>query len=136
MDEYGRDYRISGQTKNARQFKSYIDENYLKQINIFELSQELHYDHRYINAAFKKCYGMSIIDYVNLLRIRYACQIMITLEDNIGSIYPLFGFKSHETFTRGFMKVIGTTPDKYRRENKPKINESTPLIDTERRLTL
>lgn len=49
---------------------NYIDNNINKKITIEELSLRFYYNRYYIMKLFKKEIGMSILDYINLLRIR------------------------------------------------------------------
>lgn len=68
----------------------------------------------YVSQIFNRDNGTSFFDYVNKLRVEYACELLRTSSDTIETIALQSGFNSIATFHRVFSKFCGCTPAKYR----------------------
>ncbi len=64
---------------------------------------------------FKKSTKKKYIDFLNEVRIGYACQLLIDTQTSIiGACYDS-GFNTVANFNKQFMKIKGMTPSKYRK---------------------
>lgn len=68
----------------------------------------------YVSQFFNCNNGASFFDYVNKLRVEYACELLKSSSENIETIALKSGFNSIATFHRVFSKFCGCTPAKYR----------------------
>lgn len=68
----------------------------------------------YISQFFNRDNGASFYDYVNKLRVEYACELLKSSSETIETIALQSGFNSIATFHRVFSKFCGCTPAKYR----------------------
>lgn len=58
--------------------------------------------------------GFTFYQYINHLRIDYACRLIQTSSDtSIKDIAVSSGFNNHESFTRQFKAIVGVTPSEY-----------------------
>lgn len=70
---------------------------------------------------FKKRTRKTYIDFVNEIRIGYACKLLLTSNMSILSICFESGFNSVANFNRQFLKIKGVQPSAYRKENAKNI---------------
>lgn len=66
-------------------------------------------------AYFKKRTKKTYIDFVNEMRIGYACTLLADTEQSILQICFDSGFNSIAHFNKQFLKIKGITPSKFRR---------------------
>ncbi len=64
---------------------------------------------------FKKCTKKTYIDFLNEVRVGYACKQLIDTQNNIASICYDSGFNTLANFNRQFLKVKTLTPSCYRK---------------------
>ena len=69
---------------------------------------------------------MAPMDYVNLVRIQKACDLMSRKDSSMDIIALECGFTSVSTFTRNFKKILNTTPYQWKL-NKDNLRSS--LLD-------
>lgn len=72
-------------------------------------------------SYFKKRTRKTYIDFLNEIRIGYACKLLLTTEMNILAICFDSGFNNVANFNRQFLKVKQIKPSVYRRENSRSI---------------
>lgn len=129
------DYVTHNLDKVYNRLKDYLlkDAVFLKTgLNRSNLSAALRINEKYICRAVKKYEGKSLGEYIECLRIEYACcMLVLHPEYTIDAIALECGVGSRSTFFRIFRKHYGCSPDDFRRkgENFHKI-VGLPLIDT------
>ncbi len=67
---------------------------------------------------FKRHMGCSYMEYVTELRIRCACELLLTTDCTIYEIQSRVGYKDAKSFYRVFRKYTGQTPTEYRAAKK------------------
>lgn len=92
----------------------YINNEYQKKITSSEIEDlfELNYD--YLNRSFQKITGYSILNYLNIVRIDKAKELIATSSLKISEIGYLVGIEDPYYFSRLFKKYAGVPPSKYR----------------------
>ena len=68
----------------------------------------------YVSAYFNREASTSFYDYVNGLRIEYACHYLINSDDSVKLIAEKSGYNSSQSFIRVFTKIKGVSPSQYR----------------------
>ncbi|MCC8137722.1 MAG: AraC family transcriptional regulator [Clostridiales bacterium] len=68
----------------------------------------------HFSRIFKECSGYNFYDYLCLLRIKAAENLLMSKEHSITEVALLSGFSSLSTFNRMFKKKKGCTPSEYR----------------------
>lgn len=68
----------------------------------------------YTSNYFNNTLGTTFYDYVNGLRIDYACQLLKTLPDPIKVIAEMSGYNSPQAFIRVFKSIKRMSPTEYR----------------------
>ena len=89
----------------------YANENYTQDINIQTIARSLYMDRGRISALFSKYTGMRLNQYINMLRVSHANEM---LEKGAGVTETALesGFQSVRTFSSVYKKIMGTTPGK------------------------
>lgn len=104
--------------KIAENIYSYIHKNYSNpQLNMNELSSVGNTEIHKLNNTFKEKYGLPCWQYVILVRIEAASNLLKATDYSVSNIADLCGFSDPYYFSRAFKKTTGKTPSEFR-ENK------------------
>ena len=90
----------------------YCAEHYKEPLSLDKLSQELHLSKSYISYIFSQKLQVSFTDFINNLRVEYACT-QLKKGTNITELALASGFSSVRTFNRAFMQQMNITPRDY-----------------------
>lgn len=94
---------------------TYITLNYKKKITVKQIAEYCHCSESLINHNFKKNNGLSIPEYVNLLRIKSAKKLLKNTNYSVSEIAYMVGFSESNYFSNTFKKMNnGISPKKYR----------------------
>lgn len=94
--------------------KSYIDENYSKDISLDDVSRILDISPYYFSKLFKEETGENFIEYLTNIRIEKAKKLLQNREISIKNICADTGYSDPNYFSRIFKKQVGITPTEYR----------------------
>ena len=92
----------------------YINSNINKEITIDELSTMFFFNKTYIMKRFKREIGITIHSYINNIRV-YNSLLDFKNDNYILSIALKHGFNSLEYFSETFKKIIGVSPQIYKK---------------------
>ena len=84
-------------------------------ITLEEVSESVGISPCYLSRLFRKETGMSIVDYIQKIRIGAACNMLSYSEYTISEISEYLCFSNQSYFIRIFKKFMGITPAKYRK---------------------
>lgn len=98
----------------------YIQEHYCESIQIEELAKEQEITSRYVRKYFAEKIGMSCIEYITLMRMNKAKELLWETEKSITAIAMEIGYGTPQYFCRIFKNELGITPSAYRLEWKEK----------------
>lgn len=98
----------------ALRVKSYMDENFTKDLSLHVLSEKFNISPYYLSHIFKSQFNYSPLQYILRKRIGYAQTLLITTDLSIGEIAEKVGYKNQSHFNLLFTKNVGTAPRKYR----------------------
>lgn len=96
----------------------YIDDNYASELNISDLADEFHLSVGYLSRFFKKYTDLSVHDYITLVRLNYAHELLLNSSSSIEYVAQQTGFPNDKAFTTAFKKVYKETPYRYRKSHK------------------
>lgn len=105
---------------------NYIELNLNSKISINDLENKFYYNKFYIMKLFKKEIGISIFEYINILRIYNSSNEIKNTNNSFTMISMNNGFYSLEYFSETFKKVVGVNPRTYKNfwNYNYKINET------------
>ena len=92
----------------------YMHENYAEELSIAKLAALENYNVSYYASWFKKRTGCSPSDYLKMVRIEKAKEILTTTRYRIIDVAMQVGYSNSSSFTRTFREVVGMTPNQYR----------------------
>lgn len=92
---------------------TYIEENYMHHIYLNDIAEYVEYNRNYMCSVFKKETGITVVDYLNYVRIRKACEYILYSDISFSQICYRVGFLNLSHFNRTFKKLVGTTPSAY-----------------------
>lgn len=98
----------------TQQAAAYINTDFRDKISLALLAEKLSVSVNYLGALFKKHLGASFNDYLNNVRLKYACNLLISSDLSVKEVAYASGYASTEYFTYIFKKKTGVTPRDYR----------------------
>lgn len=99
--------------------KRIVDENFADpMMGLYLVSEQLNVSNSYLSTTFKNTYGISIIQYLNRLRVDQGKSLILNTSMNIKDIAQTVGFSSDINFIRVFKKLEACTPTTLRRESR------------------
>ncbi len=93
--------------------KQYIDENYMKELTLDDVSRVVNISSYYFSKVFKEETGENFIDYLTKLRIDAAKNLLKTTNKSMKEIAVEVGYSDPNYFSRNFKKYTGKTPTDY-----------------------
>ncbi len=97
--------------------KQYIDENYMKELTLDDVSRVVNISSYYFSKVFKEETGENFIDYLTKLRIEAAKKLLKTTNKSMKEISAEVGYSDPNYFSRNFKKYTGKTPTDYAKSN-------------------
>jgi AraC-like DNA-binding protein len=94
----------------------FLNTNYQKKIELDKVAEIAHLHPSAFCRYFKGKTGKSLSEYVNDMRIGYACRLIIEGKMSISQIGFESGFNNISNFNRTFKKNTGFTPSDYYQE--------------------
>lgn len=100
--------------KITEEIKKYITDHYSEKINLSHLAEKFFLSYSYLSLLFKKETGYSLTDYMCMLRVEKAKEL---LEDPTVKVYEIgykVGIEDSHYFTRMFKKYTHLSPTQFR----------------------
>ena len=94
----------------------FIADNFREEIDSSDIAQAADIHPKYAMNVFKKTTGMTLNDYVNLMRLSYAQALLMQEEANVLQVAMDSGFGSLSAFNKSFRKIAGMSPTDFRRD--------------------
>ncbi len=120
LHETKNDLQDEKSTRNhTKQVKKYVDANYSNpDLCISSLGEAFNMQPAYLSKLFRTEYTDSLLNYISIVRITHAKEMLTETNMTINDIADATGFLSSGIFIKTFKKITGTTPGKYRTANK------------------
>lgn len=96
----------------------YIELHLAEPLNIETVASRLGYAKYYLSTQFKKETGVSVNDYIKIVRVERAKVLLATTDQPIEKIAETVGFVSRSFFSNTFKRCAGKAPVEYRREKQ------------------
>ncbi len=104
--------------ENITQIIQYINENYSHISDIEQIAEHFFISKFYLCRLFSRNLGISLVAYLNTIKIREACTMLLSSSDNMTEIAMQCGFNSSSYFCKVFKKEKSMSPTDYRKKYK------------------
>ncbi len=108
---------ISSSYRVAENISKYIREHYNENLSLAHLSREFAMTPSYLSRIFKKSTGISLNEYINIVRITEAEKLLKNPDISITEVAFECGFNDSNYFSSVFKKAKGITPKKFSKMN-------------------
>jgi len=103
-----------GESLIVAAIRRYIDGHFTENIYLQTIADKTNYSPKYISHLFKAHTGFNLSDYINMMRVMRAKDLVLHSNMSVGDIQNSVGLPSRTTFIRLFKKYEGTTPTRLR----------------------
>jgi AraC-like DNA-binding protein len=94
----------------------YLNDHYFEpDLDLVRIAQRVGRNEKYLAHLFVRNVGVRMRAYITTLRLRHACELMITSPGAIDQIARESGYSHIAHFQRVFRRTFGVTPARYRR---------------------
>ncbi|MCY9662245.1 AraC family transcriptional regulator [Paenibacillus chondroitinus] len=100
--------------KLANELQKYMVAHYRQPVQIDELASLIHRSSNYTISMFREVMGVSPIQYIHLLRMKEACNLLTNSDLSISEISNYLGYYDHSYFFRIFKKYTSMSPTAYK----------------------
>ena len=105
----------SAHYEKIQMVQKYIQENFSNDISVTELASLCNLSESHFRKVFRTITGMTSIQYINMIKINIAKDLLISGEANVSEAAIQTGFKDIFYFSRLFKIVTGEAPSRYKR---------------------
>ena len=93
----------------------YLNRNFTQNITVAKAASMAGMSPAAFARAFRRATGRTLINYLNEMRLRKACGLLLETERTIAEVATASGFDNVGYFNRRFLAAYGTRPKEYRR---------------------
>lgn len=93
----------------------YVEEHYGDDLYLEKIAEETNTSVKYLSRIFKQKVGTNLSEYISIIRVNKAKELLRETEIRIEDISNLVGIYSRTTFLRLFKKYEGISPGQYRK---------------------
>ncbi|MDD3430229.1 MAG: helix-turn-helix domain-containing protein [Oscillospiraceae bacterium] len=109
--EQGRALAGGGQIAEALE---YIHTHYAESLRIPQLAEVCGLSETHFRRLFFSALNMTPVDYINLVRIQQACELLRATDDSMEAIAQKIGFTTQSSFNRSFLRLVGKSPMRWK----------------------
>lgn len=97
---------------------AFINQNYGVINNITDISDHFFISKYHLCRVFKNSMKITVVDYLNHIRVKNACQMLQFSQKSIADISEACGYHSTAYFSSVFRQIVGCAPSEYRHESQ------------------
>ena len=94
---------------------AYIHTNFKRRLTLSEVAEKTHFSPSYLSRHFHESVGMTFMQYIKMLRMEFAANLLVNTSTEITDICYEAGFSSPSSFSNEFKRIYGTSPSEYRK---------------------
>ena len=111
--------RFSSGNKRLATIHDYLMNHYREEINLERLAEITNLAEGSLCRFFKQKMGITIFEYLNKVKVEFACNLLMNEDLSIMDVCLDSGFNNLSHFNKQFKKIVGITPSEYRRQKFP-----------------
>ena len=93
----------------------YLEEHYPETVTVYSLASDNYVSTRTLQRRFFKSVQLTIIEYLQKLRLQKACQLIELTKKSISEISYSVGYQNVGAFRKTFLREYGLTPSEFRK---------------------
>jgi AraC-like DNA-binding protein len=101
--------------KNLKKVFDFVDKNYSQKITVSDMSELINFSQQHFCRIFKAYTGKTFIEYITLIRLDKARELIVKTDITITQISSMTGFCTPNYFNRIFKKYFGYKPSDVRK---------------------
>lgn len=98
----------------VKSIATYIEKNYHLNFCISNMSNDLSYNKNYLSTLFTKETGITIVEYLNLIKVRQAVISFSFYNRDVYTVCKATGFSNPSHFSRKFKELVGVSPRSFK----------------------
>ncbi|MCR4588760.1 MAG: AraC family transcriptional regulator [Lachnospiraceae bacterium] len=100
---------------SIQQVIEYLNEHYMEELTLDKLAKQFFISRAFLTRNFRQVTGVTVVQYLTVVRIRRACLLLKDTEESITAIAEQCGFTNTTYFENVFRRLRGMTPGQYRK---------------------
>ncbi|MBE7722855.1 AraC family transcriptional regulator [Lacrimispora indolis] len=96
----------------------YVAAHYAKEIKINDLAEACSMSESHFRRVFEEGMNMKPLDYVNLVRVQNACELLKKTDKSMEEVGAESGFASISAFNRNFRKLLDISPYQWKKSEE------------------
>lgn len=120
LNTFGEVRSVSIDRMSFTKILNYVSGHFTEDINMDKIAEVSNYNRSHIYKLFMKNMGCSPKDYINVLRLDLASEMLRETAFSINDIALKTGFKNHVSFLKAFKKKYGMLPTQFRKAEEEK----------------
>lgn len=101
----------------SQKMQTYLEENYMRDISLAEMTDTFLYTGTYINHVLKSTTQKTFYELLTDIRLQKACEYLLDDQIQISQVSEKVGYTNVQSFIRMFKKNLGCTPGQYRQDH-------------------
>ncbi len=93
--------------------KEYLENHYSEDISLDDIAAQVNISPQYFSKLIKKTTGFNFIDWLSMLRVKKAKELLTNSNLTVKEVCFMVGYKDPNYFSRIFKKRNGMTPSEY-----------------------
>ena len=114
-DDEERIMRIRTSTSLFATAMDYVSQHYGEEIKISSLAGACSMSESHFRRMFQEAMNMRPVDYINMIRVQNACELMKKTSKSMEEVSAEAGFASISAFNRNFRKILDTSPYQWKK---------------------
>ena len=103
--------------KQMEKAAQYMSTHFQENLTLKDMANKCCMSESYFSRRFKQVTGFGFKEYLNTIRIRHACDLLLMTNKSIMEISEECGYMDSNYFGDAFRKVKNVSPSKYRKAN-------------------
>ncbi len=104
---------IDYSNKIVQATKDYLEAHYSEEISLENVAEQVNISPQYFSKLIKKNTGFNFIDWLSMLRVKKAKELLTNSNYTVKEVCFMVGYKDPNYFSRIFKKRIGITPSEF-----------------------
>ena len=93
--------------------QEYLEYHYAEDISLEDVAEQVNISPQYFSKLIKKTTGFNFIDWLSMLRVKKAKELLTNSNLTVKEVCFMVGYKDPNYFSRIFKKRIGITPSEF-----------------------